>query len=116
MNNQQRHPVIKMSCAVILVMIIGGCEKSEGIVSSEDRLASVTAEVMDMELAHAVTVALANEAALVDADIAVAATNGEVQLTGVVDNEALHSQAIRIAVGVAGVNVVSDKLAVKEQQ
>lgn len=116
MIDQKRHPVIKTTFAVVLVMLISGCEKSEGIVSSEDRLASVTVEVMDMELAHAVTVALAKEEALVDADIRVVASNGEVQLTGVVDNQELHNHALRIAAGVAGVNVVNDKLAVKEQQ
>lgn len=115
MLNQKRHPVLSMIVSAVLVMGICGCEKSEGIISSEDSLTSVTAEVVDMELAHAVKVALVKEPSLVDADIVVVASNGEVRLTGVVDNQEQHDRALRIATGVAGVNVVSDKLAVKEQ-
>jgi len=116
MTTQKRHPLRVMTFVALVLMGIGGCEKSEGIVSSEDRLTSVTAEVVDMELAHSVKVALAKEEALVDIDIGVVANNGAVRLTGVVDNQDQHKRAVQIATGVAGVNVVDDKLAVKEQK
>lgn len=116
MTSQKRRSFIVMTFAALVLMAIGGCEKSEGIVSSEDRLTSVTAEVVDMELAHSVKVALANEAALADTDIGVVVNDGAVRLTGVVDNQDQHNRAVRIATGVAGVSVVDDKLAVKEQK
>jgi hyperosmotically inducible protein len=115
MINQKRRSVLTMTIAVLLVMGICGCEKSEGIVSSEDTLARVTTEVIDMELAHAVKVALVKEEALADAEIVVVASNGEVRLTGIVDNQEQHDRALSAATGVAGVNVVDDKLAVKKQ-
>jgi hyperosmotically inducible protein len=116
MTTQKRHLLIAMTFAAFVLMGVGGCEKSEGIVSSEQTLTTVTAEVVDMELAHAVKIALAEEAVLVDADIGVAVTNGEVKLTGIVDNQDQHNRALSIAAGVAGVNMVEDKLAVKEQK
>lgn len=116
MITRKQHLVVSMTIAVFVLMGIGGCEKSEGIVSSEDRLTSVTAEVVDMELAHSVKVALAKEDTLIDTDIGVVVNNGAVRLTGLVDNEDQHNRAVRIAAGVAGVNVVDDKIAVKEQK
>lgn len=99
----------------ILVMGCCGCGKSEGVVSSEDTLASVTAEVIDMELAHAVKVALAEQELLADVDIAVTASNGEVSLRGIVDNQAQHDLAVQITSNVAGVESVDDALGIKEQ-
>lgn len=116
MTSPNRHFLITMTFASFVLMGLGGCEKSEGIVSSEDSLTAVTAEVMDMELAHSVKVALANEDSLVDTDISVVVNRGEVRLTGMVDNEDQHNRAVQIVTGVAGVNVVNDKLAVKEQK
>jgi osmotically-inducible protein OsmY len=119
MINQKRSLVLKMTITAVLVMGIYGCDKSEGIVSredtAEDTLTSVTAEVMDMELAHAVQVALSKQESLVDVDIVVIANNGEVRLSGVVDNQEQHDQALRAATGVAGVGVVDDKIEVKKQ-
>lgn len=120
MINQKRSLVLKMTVTAVLVIGICGCDKSEGIVSredtAEDALTSVTAEVMDMELSHAVKVALAEEESLADVDIVVVVNKGEVQLSGVVDNQGQRDQALRIATGVAGVDVVDDKLAVKQQK
>jgi len=99
----------------ILVMGCCGCDKSEGVVSSEDTLASVTAEVIDMELAHAVKVALAEQESLADVDIAVTVSNGEVSLRGIVDNQAQHDLAVEVASDVAGVGSVDDGLDIKEQ-
>jgi len=115
MINQKRSLIFNMAAAAILVVGIGGCDKSEGIVSSEDTLASVTAEVVDMELAHAVKVALAGQSSLVDVDIAVMASNGEVSLNGSVDNQTQHDLAVKIAQEVTGVESVEDALVIKEQ-
>ncbi len=115
MLSQKRSPVLNMAITSVLVMGMCGCDKSEGIVSSEDALTTVTAEVVDMELAHSVKVALAREEALAGADIVVLASNGEVRLTGVVDDQEQHDHALRVTLGVAGVNVVDNKLNVKEQ-
>lgn len=115
MLSQKRSPVLNMAIASVLVMGMCGCDKSEGIVSSEDALAAVTAEVVDMELAHNVKAALAGEEALVGADIVVSASNGAVRLTGAVDDQEQHDHALKVTLGVAGVNVVDNKLNVKEQ-
>ena len=116
MTNPKRYFLVAMIFTAFFLLGIGGCEKSEGIVSAEETLTSVTAEVVDMELAHSVKVALAKEDILVDADIGVVVNNGEVRLTGMVDNQEQHARAVRVATGVAGVNVVSDKLAVREKK
>lgn len=116
MFSQKKSPVLNIAITIVLVMGMCGCDKSEGIVSSEDTLTSVTAEVVDMELAHNVKIALAREENLADADITVLASNGEVRLTGVVDNQEQHDQVLRVVHGVAGVTVVDDKLNVKEQK
>lgn len=113
----KRQRSLGLKVAIIALLLIGfcGCDKSEGIVSSEDTLASVTAEVVDMELAHAVKVALAEQVSLADVDIAVMVSNGEVSLRGIVDNQAQHDLAVRTASGVAGVESVDDALGIKEQ-
>jgi hyperosmotically inducible protein len=115
MTNQKRSLVLNMAITAVLVMGICGCDKSEGIVSSEDTLTSVTAEVVDMELAHAVKVALAEQESLVDADIAVMANSGKVSLNGIVDNQAQRDLAVKIAREVTGVEIVDDGLGIKEQ-
>jgi len=115
MTNQKRSLVLNMAMTAVLVMGICGCDKSEGIVSSEDTLTSVTAEVVDMELAHAVKVALAEQESLVDADIAVMANSGKVSLNGIVDNQAQRDLAVKIAREVTGVELVDDGLGIKEQ-
>lgn len=115
MITQKQSSLLTITIAAVLVMGICGCEKSEGIVSSEDALTSVTAEVIDMELAHAVKVALAEQASLVDVEIAVMANNGEVSLRGIVDNQTQHDHALKIAREVIGVEVVDDELSIKEQ-
>lgn len=116
MFNQKRLLILNITVTAILVMGICGCDKSEGIVSSEDTLVSVTAEVVNMELAHAVKVALAEQESLADVDIAVMATNGEVRLNGIVDNQTQHDLAVRIAREVTGVESVNNALEIKEQK
>jgi len=116
MINQKRSPCLTMAIVAALVMGVCGCDKSEGIVSSEDTLSSVTAEVIDMELAHAVKVALAEQESLADIDIAVMANDGAVILSGVVDNQAQHDHALKIAREVIGVEKVDDELSIKEQR
>lgn len=116
MINQKRSLILKMTITAVLVMGICGCDKSEGIVSREDTLTSVTAEVMDLELSHAVKVALAEQESLADVDIVVVANNGEVSLRGVVDNQEQHDHALKITHEVIGVEVVDDKLDIKEQR
>ncbi|MDZ4262900.1 MAG: BON domain-containing protein [Pseudomonadota bacterium] len=119
MINQKRSLVLNMMLSAVFVMTVSGCDKSEGIVSREDMasdtLTSITAEVMDIELAHAVKVALAEQVSLADVDIVVIAKNGEVRLSGVVDNQEQHDQALRAAIEVAGVDAVDDKIEVKQQ-
>lgn len=115
MTSQKRSLILKITIAAAVVIGICGCDKSEGIVSSEDTLTSVTAEVIDMELAHAVKVALAEQESLADIDIAVMANNGNVSLIGVVDNRTQHDHALKIAREVTGVEAVDDKLSIKEQ-
>lgn len=97
----------------IVTLGICSCGKSEGTVSSEDALQSVTAEVMDFELAHAIKSALAGDESLSDTKINVAVKKGEVRLTGMVITQAQRERALRIATGVNGVFVVDDKLSVK---
>jgi hyperosmotically inducible protein len=115
MITQKRSLILNIAVTAVLVMGIYGCDKSEGIVSSEDTLTSVTAEVVDMELAHAVKVALAEQASLADVDIAVVVSNGEVSLSGIVDNQTQHDLAVKVAREVTGVEAVDDALDIKEQ-
>ena len=115
MINQKRSLVSNIAIAAVLLVGVCGCDKSEGVVSSEDTLISVTAEVVDMELAHAVKVALAERELLVDVDIAVKATDGTVSLSGIVDNQTQHNLALKTAREVAGVEIVDDALSIKEQ-
>lgn len=115
MISQRRSGILKIIVTVMLVGVICSCNKSEGIVSSEDALASVTAEVMDLELAHAVKVALAEHESLSNADIAVMVNNGEVSLSGNVDNQTQREYALSIARDVAGTEVIDDKLNIREQ-
>lgn len=122
MNKQKRPSFLPITFTVILITGMIGCEKSQGIVSPDDRLVlddrliSVTAEVMDMELVHSIKMALAKEDALANADIRVIAKDGAVQLRGLVDNQDQHDRAVAIANGVMGVKLVDDMLAVKEQE
>src|SRR5688572_17348416 len=115
MINQKRSLVFNIAVTAVLLMGICGCDKTEGIASPEDTLASVTAEVIDMELAHAVKVALAKQKSLTDVDIAVLANNGEVSLHGIVDNQTQHDLAVKIVQGVTGVKSVDDALSIKKQ-
>jgi osmotically-inducible protein OsmY len=70
---------------------------------------------MDLELEHAVKTALSKEDMLAGLNIRVSASNGEVSLSGVVRNQAQHNRAVKTAIGIAGVNVIDDKLAVTDQ-
>lgn len=115
MTRQKRSLMLEITIVAAVAIGICGCDKSEGIVSSEDTLTTVTAEVIDMELAHAVKVALAEQESLVDIDIAVMANNGKVSLIGIVDNRTQHDHALKITSEVSGVEAVDDKLSIKEQ-
>lgn len=115
MINRKRSLVLNIAVTAVLVMGVCGCDKSKGIVSSDDTLMSVTAEVVDMELAHAVKVALAREDSLADVDISVMVSDGEVRLHGIVDNQTQHDLAIKVAREMDGVESVDDALGIKEQ-
>ena len=113
MINPKWRPMSTFVITLVLIISMCGCEKSEGIVSSEDALTTITSEVVDLELAHAVKVALASEDILTGARIVVTANDGAVQLSGIVNSQEQHSRAVKITTGVSGVKVVDDKLAIK---
>jgi osmotically-inducible protein OsmY len=115
MMNQKKVPVLTLTFTALLLVGLCGCEKSEGIVSSGETLASVTAEVVDMELATAVNVALADQNALADVDIAVMVNDGAVSLNGIVYSQTQRELAVRTVRAVPGVKAIDDSLGIVKQ-
>ena len=115
MLDQQNSPFAILVAAVILVVGTLGFNNVNATVSSEDALFTVTAEIMDMELAREVRLALAQETTLSGLNIAVRAHDGKVSLSGVVETQYQRDQALHIALAVEGVEVVFNKLALKKQ-
>lgn len=115
MMKQKKVPVLTLTLTALLVVGLCGCDKSQGIVSSEDTLARVTAEVVDMELATAVSVALAEEGALAEVDIAVMVNDGAVSLNGVVYSQTQRDLAVRTVRAVPGVKAIDDSLGIAKQ-
>lgn len=105
----------------LLIISFSGCEKSEGVVDSQQSVTDANQssldggqKAFDMQLAKKVEQAIADEEALSEFVIAVMATNGVVQLSGEVETRAEHDLVVKVTRDVDGVDRISDLLRIKQ--
>lgn len=105
----------------ILVVSFSGCEKSQGVVDSQQSIADsgqssigASQEAFDLQLAAKVDDAITAEESLGDYDITVLVTNGVVRLTGEIETRAEHDQVVKVTRAVDGVDRINDQLRIKQ--
>lgn len=92
---------------------LGGCDK---VTNHSNQHAEDTAPISDLDIATNVKNALLKDDTVKAFDITVIVSNGDVRLTGVVNNTAQLEQALRLARSTEGVRAVHNELKIKESE
>ena len=100
--------------ATTLARNVNGVKAVDNKLAVKAADATVGAKVDDSIVTTQVKSALLADANVKSLDIAVVTRNGEVQLSGFVDNQGQIDQAVKVAKGVAGVQNVSNQMSVKK--
>jgi len=105
---------LSVTFASLLAIGLSGCEKSEKSTSEKKSESTAAAEITDLDIATQVKSALTEDNTLGVSDITVTVSNGDVRLTGFVDNEVQLEHALDVARSVPGVRSVKSELNLKE--
>ena len=100
--------------ATTLARNVNGVKAVDNKLTVKAADATVGAKVDDSIVTTQVKTALLADANVKSLDIAVVTRNGEVQLSGFVDNQGQIDQALKVAKGVAGVQNVNNQMSVKK--
>ena len=100
--------------ATTLARNVNGVKAVDNKLAVKAADATVGAKVDDSIVTTQVKSALLADANVKSLDIAVVTRNGEVQLSGFVDNQGQIDQAVKVAKGVSGVQSVSNQMSVKK--
>lgn len=103
-----------VAAALLAATALGACDRSRDPASAGAPAAAASAAVSDTDVTQLVKAALQQSDALKGADIAVATTNGEVRLTGVLDSQAQIDDALRVARAAEGSRTVHDGLTLRK--
>jgi len=112
------HPTGLFPCAALAaVLAVAGCSGQPAPVpvpvATAPAASAPAANVSDIDVTEHVKTALLQNDALKAFDITVVTLNGDVRLTGVLDNEAHIDEALRIARAAEGAHSIHNELTVK---
>jgi hyperosmotically inducible protein len=94
-------------------MLITGCNKPIEISSTQPSAIEAT-HIIDSDINLAVRSALVQDETLKGFSITVVTTNGDVNLTGVVDNQSQIDYADKLVRNINGVHAIHDNLIIKK--
>src|SRR5512139_4239412 len=97
----------------LVTIFIAGCNKPAEIPSTQPN-ATVGTHINDGDVNHGVRSALAQDEILKGFGITVETIKGDVNLTGVVDNQAQSDYADKLVRGVDGVHTIHNHLSVRK--
>lgn len=100
--------------AIAITYAVTGVKSIQNNVSLKGAATTVGNKVDDSIVTTKVKAALLAEASIKSLDIAVVTRQGEVQLSGFVDNQGQMDRAIALAGGVEGVNRVTNEMSLKK--
>lgn len=114
---------LRISFISMLALGIAGCEKSVEATSTPmsgekiigENSSGETIKTSDLDIATNVKSALMKDAAVGVFDITVIVSDGDVKLSGYVDNAAQLEQALNLARSIEGVRTVHNELKIREE-
>ena len=114
MNNPTIRRLLALSAAALAASLLVACNKAtEPAPMAPSAPTSLGTKVDDTVITSNVKTALLADAAIKSMDISVVTVQGEVQLSGVVDNQAQIDQATQVATNIVGASSVKNDLRVK---
>jgi hyperosmotically inducible periplasmic protein len=112
MNHHSQRPLV---AALALVLAgLGACGKTVDGAATNPPVSAAPANVSDGDITEHVTKALSQAESLKGLDIKVATTQGDVRLTGMVDNQMQIDDAMRIARAAEGSHTIHDELTIRK--
>jgi hypothetical protein len=103
-----------LATAVLLAAASAGCSRPSTPPPASAAASAPPAQVVDIDVTEHVKTALHQSAALQGSDITVVTLNGDVRLTGLLDNQAQIDEAIRIARAAEGAHSIHDELSLRK--
>lgn len=103
-------PVLLVATYAVLLT---ACSKPAETGSGQASAASAAGHVGDREVTTHVKTALSSEPSLAGLDITVVTTNGDIRLTGTVQNQTQIETALRVARAAEGAHTIHDELTVR---
>lgn len=114
MTRYSRASFLSLTFVGLLAIGITGCDKSAEATNSTTT--TEHADVTDLDVATNVKAALLKDDAVGVFDITVIVSNGDVRLSGFVDNAAQLEQALNLARSIEGVRTVHNELKIRETE
>ncbi len=111
-----QHPrfVLPFAAAAVLVAtVVGGCSKPPEVSIASPSASAPEGHVSDSAVTEHVNTALRQTESLKGVDISVVTLNGDVRLTGTLDNQAQIDDAITIARAADGAHTIHDELTIR---
>lgn len=102
-----------LSLAVLSAFTITACSKEEAIGTTTSDTGTMS-ESSDIDVTTKVKTALLSDQNSKDFDIAVVTLNGDVRLTGVVDNQGQLDQIDKLVRSIEGVHTIHDELTIRK--
>lgn len=113
MNHPTTRRVLALATATLAASLLVACNKAPEAVPKAPAPTSLGTKVDDTVITSNVKTALLADAAIKSMDISVVTVRGEVQLSGVVDNQAQIDQATQLATNIVGASSVKNDLRIK---
>ena len=114
MHNPRTRRLLALSTAALAAALLVACNKApESATMAPSAPTTVGTKVDDTVITSNVKTALLADAAIKSMDISVVTVQGEVQLSGMVDNQGQIDQATQVATNIVGASSVKNDLRVK---
>ena len=111
---KQHRQLLLAAISALAAAGLGACGKASEPATASAPAASAAANVSDLDITEHVMTALNQADSLKGADIRVVTTQGDVRLTGALDNQGQIDEALRIARAAEGSHTIHDELTIKK--
>jgi osmotically-inducible protein OsmY len=112
MNTRTR--VVALAAVMTAALQAGGCSKPQEVKAPSPAASAAVGNVSDIDVTEHVKTALHQNEALKGFDITVVTLNGDVRMTGVLDNQPQIDEALRIARAADGAHAIHDELTIRK--